>query len=270
MFDLRHSNGLFFHGDEMLIRRESNEFIISLEAIFSDGVLNFPDHINYFLGKVNRKNLYTIEISKNIIEKNDQFYFLPIRRFLETLDSELFHQVCTAKQLLNWHKDSLFCGSCGALNELSTTETAKICSDCRRISYPHYSPAIIVLIERENEILLGRSPHFSAGMYSPLAGFIEASENAEDAVVREVHEEVGLEIKNIQYFGSQNWPFPHSFMLGYTATYASGEICINYDELEDACWFSIDKLPLLPSKASISRHLIDAFVERAVLPHQKT
>ena len=151
---------------------------------------------------------------------------------------------------------------CGHLNQFSETEVAKICSHCHRISYPAYSPAVIVLVERNDEILLARSPHFTQGIYSALAGFISPAETAEEAVVREVKEEVGLEISHVQYFASQIWPFPNSFMIGYTARFLSGDICIDRTELEDARWFNVFELPLLPSPASISRRLIDDFVAR--------
>jgi NAD+ diphosphatase len=99
-------------------------------------------------------------------------------------------------------------------------------------------------------------------MYSVLAGFVEPGESLEEAVVREVKEEVGIEIKNIKYFGSQPWPFPHSLMIGFTATYASGEISLSDKEIEDAGWFTVEKLPRIPGKISIARKLIDAFLAK--------
>jgi NAD+ diphosphatase len=99
-------------------------------------------------------------------------------------------------------------------------------------------------------------------MYSVLAGFVEPGESLEQAVVREVREEVGLTIKDIRYFGSQNWPFPHSLMIGFTATYAGGEISMNDEEIEAADWFTVDNLPTIPGKISIARKLIDWFLEK--------
>jgi NAD+ diphosphatase len=99
-------------------------------------------------------------------------------------------------------------------------------------------------------------------MYSVLAGFVEPGETLEEAVVREVKEEVGVDVKDIRYFGSQPWPFPHSLMIGFTATYAGGEISLDNMEIEDAGWFTIDNLPSIPSKISISRKLIDWFIAK--------
>lgn len=256
-----HGYGLFFCHDEILVDQVSDQFIIPLREIYSDEAFHEVYQSAYFIEEIDGKKLYAVEVPREIIDKKDQFYFLPVRRLLETLEPELFRMVCKGKQLLFWHNNSRFCSTCGAINQLSNTEIAKVCSACQKISYPMYSVAIIVLIARGDEVLLARSPHFRKGVYSVLAGFVEPAESAEEAVIREVHEEVGIEIKDIQYISSQNWPFPHSFMLGYTAAYAGGDISINYDELEDASWFAIDKLPPLPSKSSISRQLIDAFIK---------
>jgi NAD+ diphosphatase len=105
-------------------------------------------------------------------------------------------------------------------------------------------------------------------MYSVLAGFVEPGESLEEAVTREVREEVGLTIKNIRYFGSQPWPFPHSLMIGFIANYAGGEISLEDAEIEDAGWFTIDKLPLIPDKISIARKLIDSFLTKQAKPFQ--
>ena len=109
---------------------------------------------------------------------------------------------------------------------------------------------------------MARSRHFAPGMYSVLAGFVEPGESLDEAVVREVKEEVGITVKDIRYFGSQSWPFPHSFMIGFTAIYAGGEILIDDTEIEDAGWFTADNLPPLPGKISIARKLIDWFIAK--------
>lgn len=111
-------------------------------------------------------------------------------------------------------------------------------------------------------MLLARSPRFVTGVYSTLAGFAEPGESAEDRLVREVREEVAVEVKNIQYVGSQCWPFPHSMMLGFHAEYAGGEIVMQPDEIEDAQWFNVHDLPPLPAGRSIARYLIDLYVAR--------
>jgi NAD+ diphosphatase len=163
-------------------------------------------------------------------------------------------------QLLHWDKKTQYCGSCGAVTARSKIELAKHCDACKALYYPQISPVMLVLIWRENEILLARSPHFLPGTYSLLAGFVEVGETLEQTVVRETMEEVGLTIKNIRYCASQPWPFQSNLMLGFTAEYDSGAIKIDYKELEDAQWFSIDNLPGLPNTVSLSRQIIDVFL----------
>ena len=128
------------------------------------------------------------------------------------------------------------------------------------MAYPRLAPAVIMLVERGDEILLGRSPHFLPGMYSTLAGFVEPGETLEHAVAREVAEEVGVRVKDVRYFGSQPWPFPNSLMVGFRAAWESGEIVIDEREIEDAAWFTAGNLPLIPPGISIARALIDAFL----------
>jgi NAD+ diphosphatase len=183
---------------------------------------------------------------------------------------ELFGQVtdqelaiaALAVQIADFDRTTQFCGRCGAKTRQLRTERAKFCSDCNLITYPRLSPAIIVLVENKDQILLARSPHFPEGLHSVIAGFVEPGENLEQAVKREVSEEVGITIENIRYFGSEPWPFPHSLMIGFVAEYAGGEITIDNNEIISAGWFGRDNLPMIPSPLSISRALIDSWVER--------
>jgi NAD+ diphosphatase len=124
-----------------------------------------------------------------------------------------------------------------------------------------------MLVKRGDEFLLARNRAFAGGFFSVLAGFVEPGESLEEAVAREVHEEVGLDIANIRYFGSQPWPFPHSLMIGFTADYASGDIRLQEDELVEAAWFNrTGELPNLPGKLSIARKLIDWYLGEAQKP----
>jgi len=149
--------------------------------------------------------------------------------------------------------------ACGGRLEPSQFDNGKICPSCGAIFYPPVTPAIIVAVEREGKILLARNANFPPDRYSVIAGFVEPGESFEDAVRREVKEEVSVEVKNIRYFGSQPWPFPHTIMVGFTAQWASGEIKPDGKEILDARWFAPDELPDIPSGISISRKLIDHF-----------
>ena len=173
-----------------------------------------------------------------------------------------------AMQLAEWTRTHRHCGCCGTPMQRQPGERAMQCPSCGFTAYPRIAPAMMVLVRRDNKILLARAPHFVPGMYSALAGFVEAGESLEECVHREVREEVGIEVTNLRYFRSQSWPFPHSLMLAFVADHASGELEPNPAEITDARWFGLDELPKLPGNFSISRALIDSVLEelRARLP----
>ncbi len=165
-----------------------------------------------------------------------------------------------ARQLAIWVLHNLFCGACGQPMVLSPTEIACVCPACGYRAYPRISPVAIGLVIKGDEILLARSvrvPRLAPGMYSALAGFVEAGESAEECLHREVREEAGIEIYNLRYFGSQSWPYPHSLMIGFIADYHSGELVAQKDEIEDLGWFRFDSLPILPHPGSLARRMIE-------------
>lgn len=253
---------LFIENDKILTQKGNHNFMIPIGKMSTAARLNITDDNYFFLGSVDNKNIYVVSLNSETDNINSNLVLMPTRDLLTTVDKHLYKLILSAKQIINWHRASLYCGHCGTPTLISDIETAKICPNCKRHSYPSAAPAIIVLIEHDNKILLARSPHFTKGVYSILAGFIDPGESCEDAIQREVLEEVGITVKNINYFGSQSWPFPNSFMLGFSAQYASGQICSNDKEIEDVQWFSRDKLPNLPSEASIARQMIDHFVAK--------
>ncbi len=183
-----------------------------------------------------------------------------LRQFMLSGDYDVFQQLGYAAQISTWAREHRFCGSCGRPTVQVAGERAMYCEHDNLRFYPRISPSMIVLITRGDEVLLARSPRFVTGVYSTLAGFVEPGESAEDCVRREVMEEVQVKVKNIRYVGSQCWPFPHSMMLGFHAEYDSGEIVPQPDEIEDARWFNINDLPLLPASRSIARHLIELYL----------
>lgn len=143
-----------------------------------------------------------------------------LRTFMLDGDFDTYKVLGYAAQIGTWAREHRFCGSCGQAMTQIRWERAMYCQPCDLRSYPRISPSMIVLVTRGDEILLARSPRFVSGVYSTLAGFAEPGESAEDCLVREVREEVAVEVQNIQYVGSQCWPFPHSMMLGFHAEYA--------------------------------------------------
>ena len=168
-----------------------------------------------------------------------------------------------AFQVAEWIRTHRYCGVCATPMKKSHKELCFQCPGCGFSAYPRVSPAMMVLIRRGDHILLARHSAYANARYTALAGFVEAGENIEEAIHREVYEEVGLDVKDFRYFGSQSWPFPHSLMIAYTAEYAGGELRIQQDELDDARWYGPDDdLPAIPSEDSIAGRLI-----RANLPH---
>lgn len=192
--------------------------------------------------------------------------FRHLKSLLDTLPATTRNLAARALELLEFDRSHRFCGQCGAPTALATRPTLmRRCTnpDCAREHYPRVSPVVIVAVERGSEILLGRSPHFPSGLYSALAGFVDAGESAEQAVHREIHEETGLRIGKLRYFASQPWPFPHALMLGYQAEYEAGEIVCAPDEIEDARFFHVDALPaVFPTRYAMANLLLRDFCLR--------
>ena len=254
-----------FQENKLLVYQESSSTSIPCLAEFAElGLTTLNQH---YLGRLNNTHCYAVELGKGTVPPAGMA-FEGLRQVYGRLDEGLFWVAARAVQIVDWDRTHLFCGRCGAPLRTKTTERAKECPVCGQLHFPRLAPAIIVLVERGGELLLARSRHFLPGMYSVLAGFVEPGETLEEAVVREVREEVGVTVKDIKYFGSQPWPFPHSLMIGFTATYVGGEISLSDDEIENAGWFTIDNLPTIPGKISIARKLIDWFVSKQRPSHE--
>ncbi|WP_414429828.1 NAD(+) diphosphatase [Alcanivorax sp. IL3] len=220
-------------------------------------------HPHYFyLGLLNGEPCYVCELVNHELD-DGSLQPVPLRQLISGgLDEPGFSMVSRALQFLSWQKNHRYCSRCGSLTEAHHQDLAMTCQACGYFQYPRITPCIITLVTRGEHALLGRSTRFPEGMYSCLAGFMEAGESAEQALAREVREESGIEVTNLEYLTSQSWPFPHSLMLGFHADYAGGEICIDDDEIVAADWFHYRSLPMIPPPGSIARTLIDHWVAR--------
>ena len=186
-----------------------------------------------------------------------------LRSLFSSVPEELWAVAGKAVQIVDWDRTHRFCGRCGTRTERADEDRSRRCPACRLSAYPRLAPAVICVVERgDDEILLAHGTRFPAPFYSALAGFVEPGESLEGAVVREIKEEVGVDVTDVRYFGSQPWPFPHSLMIGFTARYAGGDIVIDPVEIADAKFFRKDDLPLIPPPISIARALIDWAVAR--------
>jgi NAD+ diphosphatase len=248
-----------FSGYRMLVKLSGDKATVPLTKEVQALGMSFMHPV--YLGSYRGQPCYADQGELTGVNSSE-YSFQEIRSLFGRLEDAFYEIALFGVHLAEWDKSSQFCGRCRGTLTPRNDMRAKECPDCGRLEFPRISPAIIVLIEKGNSLLLARSSRFPGGFLSVLAGFVEPGESLEDAVRREVKEEVGILVKDIAYFGSQPWPFPDSLMIGFTAQYESGEIRIDGEEIVEAGWYRWDNLPQIPGKLSIARRLIDWFVER--------
>ena len=270
----------FYNGKNLFLEINKN----IKPVIFNKTQLDefFPHGIGdkIFLGVANTLNYIGVDLSlpNKKFEcwlKENQIIINDLRKYGPILDDIEASFLALSNGMFFWHNTYKFCGSCGSQNFSTEGGFVMKCSNdkCGKSHFPRTDPAIITLISFQDKVLLGRSPRFPDSMYSTLAGFVEPGESLEQALEREVFEEVGIKVKNIKYFNSQPWPFPASLMLGFFAEAVNDQMTIDYDEIEDAHWFSINELKSLkhpsisggfklPRVDSIARRLVDTWINR--------
>jgi NAD+ diphosphatase len=247
--------------------QQSNLLVKKLEKAYTIPTGEDLSHLEYkiedklYIGRLDGHSCYTARYPEGEALP-EGLEFLGLRQLHEQIDNSMLQAAFRAVQIVRWDETHRFCGACGEATIKKDDEHGKVCTKCGQIFYPRLSPAVIVAITKGDKLLLARNKNFVPGRYSVLAGFVEAGETLEECVKREIKEEVNIEVKNIKYFGSQSWPFPNSFMVGFTAEYESGEIQLDENELAEANWFSAEEMPDIPAKLSISRRLIDWFIEK--------
>jgi NAD+ diphosphatase len=245
-----------FRDDLLLVRGDGKVPVARSPDELGNGVVFRRE-----IGALEGRGCWAAEASPDF-EAPEEMEFRALRSLFSGMDEGLFRMAGRAKQIVGWNATHRFCGRCGGETAPVSGELARRCARCGMLHYPRLSPAVIVLVRDGNRVLLARSPGFPAGMYSVLAGFVEPGESIEEAVEREVREEVGIQVTGVRYFGSQPWPFPNSLMIGFTAEYAGGEIEVDPTEIEDAGWYDAGEFPPLPPRVSIARAMIDDFAAR--------
>ena len=246
----------------------NQEFLTSKQSeilIFEDDDLKWSEMEfidTQFLGFLNDKPCFIRELTPDC-PVSDHAMLAPLRTLLGRMPDALFSICSRSLQLTDWKNNNKFCGVCGSKMKGHESERAMFCECNNILIYPKISPCIIVLVTNGENMLLAHNKNFPGNFYSTLAGFIEAGESAEDAIHREIFEEVKVKVKNIEYFGSQSWPFPSQLMLGYHAEYSEGEIKPDGVEIDNADWFHFENLPQVPTgNISISGQLIESYINK--------
>jgi NAD+ diphosphatase len=214
----------FRKGEVLVVRNASQPALPCCMDLAEHGLAAQRHH---YLGTYGGQHCYAAEVAESA-PLPEGWATLGLRDLFGMVETTLAALSGRAWQILEWERNFQYCSRCG-----------------------------MILITHGKKLLLARKAAFPTGRYSALAGFVEPGEMLEDTVIRETREEVGVEVKNIRYFGSQPWPFPHSLMIAFTAEYAGGELRPDGVEIEECAWFDPDALPKLPPPISISRRLID-------------
>ena len=248
---------LIFANNQLLVRPSATALELPWASVWP--FAKWATRRRLYLGKLRGQPCYAAEAAT--AEPPPGWMFEGLRGLWTRLDDGLLGVASQALQLIEWDRSHQFCGQCGTPTERRAEERARRCPACEFMAYPRLSPVVMVRIVHEGRILLARAPRFASGMYSVLAGFVETGETLEQAIHREIAEEVGLQVQNLRYFASQSWPFPHSLMIAFTADYASGEIQVDGREILEAHWFTPDEMPGLPSPMSMAWRLIQDYLE---------
>lgn len=251
---VKHALNFVFRGDELLVNQEDlslpDAWTLSSHAPSNDQV--------HPVGQLDGQYCQSVWLDKSA-PAAEGMVFRKLRSLFGMIEEGLLAVAGRAYQIGEWARTHRFCGACGTPTQHVDGERCVKCPSCSMVAYPRISPAMMVLVKRGPDILLARHAASPAPFFTALAGFLEAGESAEDAVHREVFEEVGLKVGNVQYFGSQPWPFPHSLMIAFTADYVSGDITVDEAEIAEARWFGPDdSVPKIPHGISIASHLINA------------
>ena len=205
-----------------------------------------------FIGKYKNKDCFVVNANFN-----EGFPLYEIYEF----DKDIYLMGTKAVLVNDWYISHQFCGRCGTKTQVDEKDMMLKCPSCGQVHYPRIAPAIIVAIKDEDKLLMAKHSYHDNIRYALIAGFVEPGESIEEAVHREVQEEVGIKIKNLKYRKSQSWPFPNSLMLAFNAEYESGDIKVDGDEILKAKWFKKDEIIRYESDISISDWLIQDFID---------
>nr|WP_321451589.1 NAD(+) diphosphatase [uncultured Carboxylicivirga sp.] len=242
-----------FHKNSVLLKKHGSQYAIPQKKDIDDVVSSL-----FFFTLNNKPCFWVLD---EVALPSDEFRYHDVTSFQSLEQKELDWSTMVAMQLKNWYERNRFCGKCGSQTKAQEEERALFCPSCQNMIYPQIAPAIIVAIFCNDKLLLAHNANFREGFYSLVAGYVDIGESIEDAVRREVREEVGLKIKNIRYYNSQPWPYSGSMMIGFIAEAEEGQtIQVDNKEIEHADWYTRDNLPNHPVERSIAGEIIEKFV----------
>lgn len=224
-----------------------------IPLVNGDYLSNFKVNFILYIGRYKNHDCFVVNV-----DGEDSFYHL---HHVYEIDKDTY-QIATRGILVNdWYMLNQYCGKCGAKTRLKENSMALICPKCGTTFHGKIQPAVIIAIHKDDRLLMARHNYDTRVRYALIAGFVEMGESIEEAVRREVKEEVGIDVKNIRYMGSQSWPFPNSLMCAFKAEYDSGEIQVDGEEILKAKWFTRDEIEDIGSDISIYSLLIEDFVK---------
>lgn len=247
-----------FHKATLLLKKIGDKYTIPLQH---DSPFEYSQetYIHQNVLTLNDKICKAYDL-KEAIPESDQYVMIDLRASYTLIEENLYLAAGKCYQFVHWYRTSNFCPACGAKME-TKGPIKRLCPQCKFSSHPIVFTCIIVLIRNENKIFLVRSKSHRGTYYSNVAGYLESGESLEKCVQREIMEETGFKVKNLQYFGSQTWPYPSQLMVAFVCDYDSGECKIQESEILTGGWFAKDNLPEIPPRLSISRRMIDWWLD---------
>jgi NAD+ diphosphatase len=244
---------LHYSGNKLLLKEEDGKFILPLKE-----EINIIDSAPTYFFSFNTINCFWVQEITNHLPDNYLYHEVSFLRNIP--QREIAWVGAVGNQLKEWYLQNRFCGKCGSPTHVKSDERAIQCNACGHTVYPRISPAIIVAITCNDKILLAHNANFPEGLYSLIAGYVDIGESLEQTVIREIKEEVGIEVTNLRYYKSQPWPFSGSMMLGFIADADDSQpVTPDKVEISDARWFSRNNLPFRPNLGSIAGEMLEKF-----------
>ena len=257
--------------EKNLVKTGGNPEAVFLQGMMGRAIANASE-TQIFLGYVEGTPYFAVDVTGKDVPLQDLGEFVDLRQVGPLLFAREGSILAYARGMTYWHRRHRYCGVCGATTKITRGGHVRMCTNesCKTETFPRTDPAVIMLVHHGDKCLLGRGKHFPRGMHSTLAGFVEPGESFEDAVAREVYEEVKVRVNNVIYRSSQPWPFPASVMIGFHAEAESLDFSVNESELESARWMSREELRtenlpkdgsfFMPRRDSIARRLIEEWL----------